>query len=225
MRDVRLAGSSAEHDIGSLLAVILTYAELALRVMGPGDPGRGEVETLHRAARQAAEVNARVLLAASAVTSPGASVDLSALLVESEQLVRALIGDVIVLRLAIDPDVPSALGDRGGLERVLLNLVANARDAMPAGGELRLRVRRRGTIGQRVELSVADTGVGMTPAVAERAFERLFTTKAASGGTGLGLAIVHGIVSAHDGRIELETAPGRGTTVRVLLPASLGGAA
>ncbi len=136
----------------------------------------------------------------------------------------------IEIRCDVAPDLPRALVDRTSLTQVLLNLALNARDAMPDGGELLCAVTETEVsdgkaellpgleAGRYVQFEVVDTGVGMSEDIRDRIFEPFFTTKPADKGTGLGLAMVYGIVQQHDGAIEVESAPGKGTRFRVLLP-------
>jgi CheY-like chemotaxis protein len=142
-------------------------------------------------------------------------------------MLRRAVGESVALRVDLGDDVGVVRADPGHLEQILLNLVVNARDAMPGGGSLLVRTRRldagdaRGPSSPRgplVELTVADSGVGMDEETRRHIFEPFFTTKAAGTGTGLGLATVYGIVRQGGGGIEVESAPGRGTTFTVLLP-------
>ena len=123
----------------------------------------------------------------------------------------------VTLSTTLDPDIPAVRGVEDHLVQVLINLVLNALDAMPSGGELTIRTRHLAD--REVVLEVADTGVGMSPEVKERAFEPLFTTKPQGKGTGLGLSVCADLVQAAGGRIEVDSTPGRGSTFRVLLPA------
>ncbi|HEY5997909.1 MAG TPA: ATP-binding protein [bacterium] len=151
------------------------------------------------------------------------AVDLTALLGRLAPAIRAALDEQV--RLQLDPAASVAVveGDPASLEQLLMNLVYNARDAMPAGGTLTVRLSVREETGRApaARISVADTGVGMSPEVHARIFEPFFTTKGSGGGTGLGLSIVRGIVEEHRGRIAVESVPGVGTTFHVDLPLAL----
>lgn len=147
-----------------------------------------------------------------------------------EPLLRPTLGENINLVLDLEPNLAKVKADAGRLEQVLLNLAVNARDAMPDGGQLTVAARtieiggeaalELGVdMGRWVRLTVADTGLGMTPSVAARAFEPFFTTKPKGHGTGLGLATVFGIVGEAGGQVRLQSEPGEGTSVDVYLPA------
>src|SRR5262249_34317597 len=142
-----------------------------------------------------------------------------------------IIGEDVKVLTRFEPDLRSLVADPGQLEQVVMNLALNARDAMTAGGTLTLATRNVPAEddvasrhpgpgpGPHVALSLSDSGVGMTPEIASRIFEPFFTTKRDREGTGLGLANVSAIVRQHQGAIEVDTAPGRGTTFRIYLPA------
>jgi hypothetical protein len=157
--------------------------------------------------------------------------DLGAVARESVGLLRRLVGEHVVVRLALDTGVPCVLADRVQIDQVLLNLAANARDAMPAGGQLRIAVRPTkltksfvrshpgAHAGPHVLLEVSDTGVGMDDATKAHLFEPFFTTKPRGQGTGLGLASVYGIVKQASGYIDVDSRPAGGSAFRVYLPA------
>ena len=143
--------------------------------------------------------------------------DLGELVAEIESLLARSLGERIELTIDCAEDLPPVLADRSRIEQVLVNLAVNARDAMPEGGPLTIRVSRAG---QGVEVAVSDAGTGMAPDVADRAFEPFFTTKPLGEGTGLGLATVHGIVTDSGGEVSIHSTPGEGTEVRFRLPAA-----
>ncbi len=134
-------------------------------------------------------------------------------------LARAL-GANITLELSLAPDLWPVHLDKAELETAIINLVSNARDALPAGGQVRIATGNRNddALGRRVVLEVTDTGTGMTPDVRARAFEPYFTTKTAQAGSGLGLAMVEDFARVADGEIEISSAPEKGTTVRLSFP-------
>jgi CheY-like chemotaxis protein len=138
-------------------------------------------------------------------------------------MLRTLLPEDVELRIERGERVPAVLADRGQLEQVLLNLVANARDAMPGGGVVTVTTRRASRqeaagSGPATVISVADTGAGMDAATRARIFEPFFTTKPRDKGTGLGLAVVYGIVTSHGGRIHVDSQPGKGSRFDVILP-------
>ncbi|RMH17341.1 MAG: PAS domain-containing sensor histidine kinase [Gemmatimonadetes bacterium] len=210
----QLAGGIA-HDFNNLLTVIGGSAEALLY------EAEGEVRELALEIRDAQERGAaltRQLLAFArrGVVQP-ALLSLSEVAGEVRPLVRRLVGERIDLRVVTRGDAP-VVADRGQIEQVILNLVANARDAMPDGGTVEIHVDGRVSADGFVSLEVVDSGEGMDPEVVRRACEPFFTTKRRGRGTGLGLSTVHGIVSQNGGSLEIDSDPGRGTTVRVLWP-------
>ncbi len=225
----RLAGGVA-HDFNNLLTVINGYADMLLGDLPAGDPGRWALAEIRQAGDRAAALT-RQLLAFSRqqVTQPEV-LDLNAVVAETGGMLRRLIGEDVELTTDLAPDLGRVLADRGQLGQVLLNLIVNARDAMPQGGkltiatanvelgedDLRLRPGCRG--GRYALLTVSDTGCGMDEATLARVFEPFFTTKGPGQGTGLGLATVYGIVKQSEGYVYASSAPGRGTTFQVYLP-------
>jgi PAS domain S-box-containing protein len=209
----RLAGGIA-HDFNNLLTVV--YGCVAsLRETLPDEGPATAILNEQVIATQKAALLVRQLLAFSQrqPASPKA-LDLNSLVSDNLGLLRRLVNKDATISLVLSEDPPRVFADSVQLEQVLFNLCANARDAMPGGGQLTIRTEVRD---QMVVLMVSDTGVGMTPETLEHAFEPFFTTKGARG-TGLGLATVHGIVSRLNGRIEVASTIGRGTTFTVLLP-------
>ena len=227
----QLAGGIA-HDFNNMLTAIVGYAELIRSSVDARDPAHGHAGGVLRAAERAATLT-RQLLAYSRrqVLSPQV-LELGVVVQQLGEMLRRLIGEHIQLRISTDPRGSWARVDRGQLEQVIVNLVVNARDAMPDGGELAITVAAVGgepagvlRDGPHVRLQVADTGVGMDDDVRARAFDPFFTTKARGKGTGLGLSTVYGIVRQSGGDVFLDSRPGQGTTVTVCLPQVAPGAA
>jgi two-component system, cell cycle sensor histidine kinase and response regulator CckA len=225
----RLAGGIA-HDFNTLLTAVTGYSDLLLERLAPDDALRQTAEEIRNAAERAAGLT-RQLLAFSRVQHPAASViDLNEVVADLQRLLQRLIGADIECSCTLADQALPVKGDRGQLEQVLMNLVVNARDAMPEGGRLdvvtarerigRFEERRHPGVasGDWAMLEVRDTGCGMAPEVMARLFEPFFTTKDPSRGTGLGLSTVSGIVSRGHGHIFVDSAPGQGTRFRVLLP-------
>ncbi len=218
----RLAGGVA-HDFNNLLTVILGFTETLLEGLPAGDTRRASAEQIRAAGRRAARLTQQLLAFGRRQVLRTQVFDLNVVLAEMRDILERLIGGEI--EIVISPDARPCLveADRGQLEQVILNLVLNARDAMPAGGRLGIATRRvePSTGEQRaswLELAVSDTGTGMSPEVQAQIFEPFFTTKEVGQGTGLGLATVHGIVTQTGGHIEVSSALGKGTTFRVFLP-------
>jgi hypothetical protein len=225
----RLAGGIA-HDFNNLLTVILADTESIQGRLGPED---GELREIEAAARRAAELTRQLLAFSRGQVLRPTVLDLNAVLFSFQSMLRRVIGEDIDLRLRLGEGIEPVEADAGQIERVVMNLVVNARDAMPSGGTLELRtesvnldedhVRARHGVrsGRHVLLAVSDTGTGMSEEVRRKAFEPFFTTKPKGRGTGLGLASVYGVVRQSGGDINIYSEPGRGTTVKIYLPAAV----
>ena len=225
----RLAGGIA-HDFNNLLTAILGYGDLMLPKLH--DPTlRGKMQEIRKAAERASALTRQLLAFSRKQVLVPLVVPLGALIEELSKMLRRLIGEDIEL-VTLLPSGPAAVrADPGQLEQVLMNLAVNARDAMPRGGKLTIEVAlvpaddafRKDhpdvPAGPQVAILVTDTGVGMDAEVRKHIIEPFFTTKERGRGTGLGLATVYGIVKQSGGHIEVDTAPGRGTTFRIFLPA------
>jgi PAS domain S-box-containing protein len=219
----RLAGGVA-HDFNNLLQVILGSADIARR-----DPTRASaLREIQMAAERAAELTRQLLAFGRRQHFQPIELSLPALLHELSPLLHRMVGESVQLVLEPHQGTPQVSADRGQVEQVVINLCLNARDAMPSGGTVTVRTSiedpdrtTREALelrepGPHLVLRVSDTGAGMTPEVRVRVFEPFFTTK--ESGTGLGLAVVYGIVQEHRGSIEIQSAPGRGTTFAIHLP-------
>jgi PAS domain S-box-containing protein len=214
------------HDFNNLLQVINGNLELAQRALDTSHAATAALQRAQRAAMRAGKLTQQLLTFARKQRLEPKCVNLNSLVVEfSEMLVRTL-GDKVELRLDLKPGLSSCTLDPTHLEMALLNVLINARDAMPEGGEVTVATMLLGDEeqatahqlphGNYVVICVKDTGVGMSPEVMRRATEPFFTTKGP--GTGLGLAMVHGFVQQSHGRLELESEPGKGTLVRMIFP-------
>lgn len=213
-----LAGGVA-HDVNNQLTVALGQLEPCIEELGPGHPIVPELALARDALLRCAETTKALLAySRSAAPSVAAPVDLNRLLRSVAALIGRVLGGRVALELELAPGLPAVEGVRVQLEQVVVNLAINARDAMPEGGTLTLRTAAAED--GSVRLSVSDTGIGMTPEVKARIFEPYFTTKGEGRGTGLGLSMVYGIVRSHGGRVEVESAPGAGTTFTVSLPST-----
>jgi two-component system cell cycle sensor histidine kinase/response regulator CckA len=216
----RLAGGVA-HDFNNLLTVILGYCEL-LRMRQRGGT---DLEEINNAARRASQLTRQLLAFSRRQVLQVETLDINGLIRGLNRMLRRIIGEDVVLDTSLADDFLWVVADVGQMEQVLLNLVVNARDAMPTGGTLRIMTRvvehapAHGAAAPRqsVELTVSDTGVGMTEDIRSRIFEPFFTTKG-DAGTGLGLATVYGIVTQTGGDISCTSGVGQGTTFHVWLP-------
>jgi signal transduction histidine kinase len=226
----RLAGGVA-HDFNNLLTVILGGTHL-LESTSLDSMQAEEVAEIRRAGERAAHLTRQLLTFSRQQAAPPERFDADAVLAQARGLLLRLCGPSVALELSIEPGLGPVEVDRGQLEQVLMNLAVNARDAMPRGGVLTIALagyEHTGDAlvggaalraGRYVQLSLRDTGVGMSPITAAQIFEPFYTTKAKGHGTGLGLAIVQGIVNQSGGRVWVESELGRGSTFFVLLPRS-----
>jgi two-component system, cell cycle sensor histidine kinase and response regulator CckA len=224
----QLAGGIA-HDFNNILSVILGYTSMLLRAPGHDEPARRKLGEINRAAERAAGLTRQLLAFSRREMVRPQVFSLDTVVVDLASMLRRLIGEDIALTTTLVPAC-TIRADRGQVEQVIVNLVVNARDAMPVGGTLTIEVasaevdeaKARAHVGLRtgsyVQLTVTDTGAGMDADTQARVFEPFFTTKAAGHGTGLGLSMVYGIVKQADGYIAVRSQPGRGTSFEVYFP-------
>ena len=220
----RLAGGIA-HDFNNLLTGILLYCDLVTSGLEAGSQYRRYVEEIRMAGEQGAALTQQLLAIARKQAPDPRPIQINEVVVSTENLLRRLIGEQIQLVSVLGRNLGVVLADQAQLRQVLLNLVLNARDAMPQGGAITVRTKRRrfpGNSTHGVSLQVEDTGCGMNEETRARLFEPFFTTKKPGQGTGLGLATVQRIVEACGGTIHVDSAQGRGTQVEVLFPAMKG---
>jgi two-component system, cell cycle sensor histidine kinase and response regulator CckA len=229
----KLSGGIA-HDFNNLLGVIIGYSEALQQSIAADDPMREPVDEIRKAGQRAATLTQQLLAFSRKQVLEPKILDLNAIILDMEKMLRRLIGEDIALKFNVPSGVGKVKADRGQLEQVVLNLAVNARDAMPRGGELTIETanadltekdvqRYRYVIpGSYVVLTVSDTGVGMDAETQSHIFEPFFTTKEKGKGTGLGLATVYGIVKQSGGYIWLDSTPGKGTTFRIFLPIAAG---
>jgi PAS domain S-box-containing protein len=228
-----LAGGVA-HDFNNLLTVIMSYAMVLLAELPAEDPMCADLQEIQAAAERAASLTRQLLAFSRQQVLDPRVIDLRGVVTGVERMLRRLIGEDI--QLAIPGGDPAhVLADSGQIEQVVMNLVVNARDAMPAGGDLAIEIEpvdisapgieTKGTAshhgiapGRYVCLRVRDTGHGMSASTRSRIFDPFFTTKDAGKGTGLGLATVYGIVKQSGGYIHVESVPDEGTTFAIHLP-------
>ncbi len=223
----RLAGGVA-HDFNNLLTVINGYGELLTGAIAPEDPRRAQVDLICRAGRQASDLTRQLLAFSRKQVMHVAPVDVNAVMQRMTSMIRRLIGEDIELGTLPRASPSIVQADAGQIEQVLLNLVVNARDAMPKGGKLTIETATVEHLPHSVSggderaccphvmLAVTDTGCGMDEETRSRVFEPFFTTKAQ--GTGLGLSMVYGIVRQSGGHVSVYSEPSRGSTFKVYLP-------
>jgi PAS domain S-box-containing protein len=220
----RLAGGIA-HDFNNLLTGILLYCDLLAAGIEPEDRLRQHVEEIRMAGEQGAALTQQLLAIARKQVPQPRPIRLNEVVASTENLLRRLIGEQIELVTDLDSGLGLVLADQAQLRQILLNLVLNARDAMPHGGRITVGTNARkvpGTNLPAVSLTVEDTGCGMDAATRARLFDPFFTTKKEGQGTGLGLTTVRRIVEESGGTIGVESEAGRGTRIEVLLPAMEG---
>ncbi|GAA2673145.1 hybrid sensor histidine kinase/response regulator [Actinoplanes palleronii] len=221
-----LAGGVA-HDFNNALAVILGAAAFLRDDLGPEHPSHRDIEQIRTSAERSAALTRQLLIFARREPTQPDTFDLSTAVQELAEMIRRTIGEDIAFTCRLAPRVLRVTIDRSRIEQVILNLALNSRAAMPDGGQLLIETSVT-TVpadhelplspGDYVTIAVSDTGTGMSPEVAKRAFEPFFTTRAPGEGTGLGLATAYGVITEVDGHIALSSALGRGTTVRIYLP-------
>jgi PAS domain S-box-containing protein len=223
-----LAGGLA-HDFNNVLTAIRGYTELLRETISPESPAAEDLAQIEQSVERAAAVTRKLLAFSRRQAVQRSALDLNGVLLDLQPLLRQLLTDRIEVRLDLDPDLWRIKADQGQIEQVVVNLVTNARDAMAEGGPLLVATANRSIAavapdtgglppGDYVALVVNDQGTGMSPEVRARIFEPFYSTKPRDRGMGLGLAMVHGIVVNSGGYIAVDSTPGHGTTLTVLLP-------
>jgi PAS domain S-box-containing protein len=218
----RLAGGIA-HDFNNLLTGILSYSDLILQELRPADPLRADVEQIRDAGQRAAGLTRQLLAFSRRQLLQPKAVSLNASVMQLEPMLDRLAGPGISLETQLDPGLGTVLVDPGALEQVLVNLITNAREAMPQGGQIRIITANSppvppGSAPEYVSLWVSDTGTGMDPTVLSHIFEPFFSTKRGGSGTGLGLSTVYGIVEQSGGKVTVDSTPGQGSTFGIHFP-------
>jgi PAS domain S-box-containing protein len=225
----RLAGGVA-HDFNNILSVILGYSDFVLEELKPGDPMRSDVEEIKKAGSSGADLTRQLLMFSRQQVLAPKVADLNEILGGMDKMLQRILGADVDLVSLFAPALGRVRVDPGSIEQVIMNLVVNARDAMPTGGALTMetgnvdldaayaRTHVGVTPGPHVMLAVTDTGAGMDEATTTHMFEPFFTTKEKGKGTGLGLSTVFGIVQQHGGSIWVYSEPGNGTAFKIYLP-------
>jgi two-component system cell cycle sensor histidine kinase/response regulator CckA len=223
----RLAGGIA-HDFNNVLTVVKSFTEFLLEDLEESDPRRADVQEIAKAADRAAGMTRRLLAFSRRQVLQPRQLDLNGVIGGMERMLQRLIGDDVRIVTALDPALLPVQADPGSLEQVILNLVVNARDAMPNGGTLTIETHNARLDrpdanwaiqpGPYALLAIRDTGHGMDAATQARVFEPFFTTKGQGEGTGLGLAMVYGIIKQSRGHVWVNSKPDQGTTFTIYLP-------
>lgn len=225
----RLAAGVA-HDFNNLLMCVINNASFVRRKLPPGDPSLELLEEVVQAGEKAGRLTRKLLAVGSKEEAQPVRLDLNGAIETIAAMLARMIGEHIRLEVALAPELPAVLIDPGQLERILINLCVNARDATPAGGRIEIRTDvahlteeqaralPAGSAGDFVRIAVSDTGAGMPQDVLDRIFEPFFTTKEPGKGTGLGLASVYGIVTQNHGFVRVESAVGVGSRFFAYFP-------
>lgn len=226
----RLAGGVA-HDFNNLLTAIQGYTDLALKEIPEGSSAHDELKEIREASDRAADLTRQLLLFSRREPLKLEHIDINKIVSNLLKMLNRLIGERFSIVTVLQKDPCTIYADVGHIEQVIMNLVVNAKDSMPQGGEIFIktdcvRIDKKylethpyANIGDFACLSVKDTGIGMNSDTVSHVFEPFFSTKEAGKGTGLGLSVVYGIVTRHGGWVDVESLPGRGSTFKVYLPA------
>ena len=225
----QLAGGVA-HDFNNILTAIYGYCSVLQMKMGKDVPFRADIDQIYAAAERAANLTRSLLAFSRKQIMTPKKVNLNEIVMNVGKLLTRILGEDILLKIDCRGKPLRIFADNGQIEQVLMNLAANARDAMPNGGILTIgtgiqeidqsfiRMYGYGNLGKYVVLSVSDTGKGMDSETSKKIFEPFFTTKDVGKGTGLGLSIVYGVIKQHNGYISVYSEPGKGTIFRIYLP-------
>jgi PAS domain S-box-containing protein len=226
----RLSGGIA-HDFNNLLGIIIGYAEAQQEQLEPGHALRASADEIFSAGTRAASLTQQLLAFSRQQVLDPTVLDLNAVVTDMNTLLRRVIGEDIELTTTLDWDLGRVKADHSQLDQVIMNLAVNARDAMPKGGKLTIKTENvvideaferqhsyQVKRGRYVCLTVTDSGIGMNAETKAKAFEPFFTTKERGKGTGLGLSTVYGVIKQSGGYIDVESAPGEGTTFHIYLP-------
>ena len=231
MEAIGLLAGGVAHDFNNLLAVINGYSDLLLERADVPDADRRSLEQIKQAGNSAASLTRQLLMLSRQQVVEPVVLNINQTVGNLDKMLRRLIKENIEFSFLLDPQLDRVKADPGQIEQIVLNLVVNARDAMPHGGSLRIQTKNVEKVDAQagpgappsrfVLLEVTDTGTGMDPQTQAHIFEPFFTTKAVGKGTGLGLATVYGIVKQSNGYIEVQSTLGRGSSFQIFLPAEI----
>ena len=226
----RLAGGIA-HDFNNILSAIEGYSTLILKSMPATDPARPDIEEIRKAEQRGAALTKQLMTFSRRTTNNKRAVNLNELTRDLENMAKRLIGEDVALEVTASPDLKPVQANPGQLEQVLMNLLVNARDAMPKGGHIKVNIANAdltktaprcpapaGAGQEFIRISVTDSGSGMSADTLNRLFEPFFTTKPRGKGTGLGLSTVYSIVKQHNGWIDVQSEEGKGSVFTIYLP-------
>jgi signal transduction histidine kinase len=230
MEAVGLLAASVAHDFNNILTAISGHSELLLGQLALDDPSRQNAQQIDKCAQMAAALTKQLLTFSRKKIIAARVLELNDVILNVETILRRFTGRDIEFCTALNPRATSIKADAGQIEQILVNLVVNARDAMPKGGKLTITTatitQEKGRhfkdvpAGAYVTLAISDTGMGMTEEVKARLFEPFFTTKGVGKGTGLGLATCFDVVKRSDAHIKVQSEPGKGTTFTIYFPAA-----
>lgn len=217
------------HDFNNYLSSIIAHSEMALADLPEASPVRDDVEGVLASAHRAAELTRQILIFGRQQAMAPQLLDPNDVITGIERMIARLLGESVTLTLSLEPHLGVLRADRGQVEQIVMNLAANARDAMPGGGRFQITTSLTElgdhephtptlTAGHYILINASDTGTGISSATRERMFEPFFTTKGRGRGTGLGLALAYGIVQQSGGAIQVTTTEGRGTTFHLYFP-------
>jgi len=216
LSSIGLLAAGVAHEVNTPLAVISSQAQMLVKQMPSDDARARTVDKIIKQSFRASEIVNNLLKFSRVSGSEYSELDLNRVIRETLSLIEPMLrASNISLNAQLSPSVPPLFGNPGKLQQVFMNLVMNARDAMPRGGELTLATECENST---IHVEVSDNGVGIPPDHLSKIFDPFFTTKAKSRGTGLGLAVTYGIIREHSGKIGVESVPGRGTTFRLEFP-------
>jgi len=227
----QLAGGVA-HDFNNMLTVILGYVDFALNTLKEDNPLYQYLKEVQKAAERAAKLTSQLLLFSRQQTMKMEPLNINSVIQDLSRMLEPLIGEDIALNITLEPNIWTVRANASSIEQVIMNLIVNARDAMPDGGKILIKTEnihvdeeycKKYTYarpGRFILLSLQDTGIGMTQDVKEKIFDPFFTTKGTGKGTGMGLSVIYGIVKKHEGWINVESSPGEGAIFRIYLPAA-----
>lgn len=217
LSSIGLLAAGVAHEVNTPLAVIASQGQMLLRQLSPEDAQARTLERIVKQAFRASDIVNSLLKFSRVSGSEFSELDINKVIQETLALVEPMLkASRVSLNLQLAPELPAVWGNSGKLQQVFMNLLVNARDAMPKGGELTVATERENG---SVRVEVCDTGVGIAPDHLGKIFDPFFTTKAKSRGTGLGLAVSYGIIREHSGNVEVESRPGHGSTFRLEFPA------